>query len=311
MLKKAFSSFFLYMCLMGACYSYHVSDGTLITHPNVESDYVDSRNVHVWLPEQYEELKQKGEKLAVVYMHDGQMLFDSNKTWNKQEWGVDEVANQLITDGKTKPFIVVGVDNGGKSLRHSEYFPQKPFEALPKSYQQELYKAKRDEHTPLFGEKVKSDGYLKFLVKELKPFIDKTYAVKTDKDNTFVMGSSMGGLISMYAISEYPDVFGAAACISTHWPGIFSLDNNPIPAAFFDYLSTSLADGKDHRIYFDYGTETLDSLYPGLQKQADEVIKTRGYNTGNWVTRKFVGAAHTEIDWNKRLHIPLTFLLAK
>ena len=77
-----------------------------------------------------------------------------------------------------------------------------------------------------------SDNYLKFLVTELKPFIDKKYSVYKDMNHTFIAGSSMGGLISMYAICEYPRVFGGAACMSTHWPGIFSAEGNPVPDAF-------------------------------------------------------------------------------
>ena len=84
----------------------------------------------------------------------------------------------------------------------------------------------------MFPVPVQSDAYLKFLVTELKPFIDSTFSVATDRSNTFIAGSSMGGLISMYAVCEYPAVFGGAACLSTHWPGIFTAENNPIPEAF-------------------------------------------------------------------------------
>ncbi len=93
----------------------------------------------------------------------------------------------------------------------------------------------------LFGGKIYSDEYLKFLVKELKPFVDKNYSTYTDAPHTFMMGSSMGGLISMYAICEYPEVFGGAICMSTHWPGIFVSENNPIPLAFQNYLKGQFA----------------------------------------------------------------------
>ncbi|MEO0687125.1 MAG: esterase-like activity of phytase family protein, partial [Cyanobacteria bacterium J06649_11] len=83
------------------------------------------------------------------------------------------------------------------------------------------------------------DNYLKFIVEELKPIIDKKYAVHTDRSHTFVMGSSMGGLMSMYAISEYPNIFGGAACISTHWVGAMPMDNNPFPEAIFSYMESN------------------------------------------------------------------------
>ena len=85
-----------------------------------------------------------------------------------------------------------------------------------------------------------SDNYLKFIVEELKPFIDSTYSTLIDKENTFIAGSSMGGLISMYAVCEYPNVFGGAACLSTHWPGTFEVENNPIPEIFYNYLTNNL-----------------------------------------------------------------------
>ena len=153
--------------------------------------------------------------------------------------------------------------------------------------------------------------YLKFLVKELKPFIDKTFSTLQNKHNTFIAGSSMGGLISMYAICEYPKVFGGAACISTHWPGTFAVDNNPIPGAFLQYLKIHLPSPASHRIYFDYGTETLDALYAPFQLQADAIMKAKGYTTKYWMTKKFEGESHSEVAWRKRFSIPAIFLLGK
>jgi predicted alpha/beta superfamily hydrolase len=280
--------------------------GTIKHYENFKSEFVAPRNVDVWLPEGYSD-KQK---YAVLYMHDGQMLFDATTTWNKQEWQVDEVSTELMRQDATQKFIVVGISSIAK-LRHSDYFPQKPFEALPQKTQDSIYTLNRDKETGLFGAKVNSDNYLKFIVSELKPFIDKTFSVKTDRANTFVAGSSMGGLISMYAICEYPQVFGGAACISTHWPGVFNADNNPIPAAFMVYMKNHLPDPKTHKIYFDHGDETLDALYAPFQKKADEVMKTKGYTEQNWATKTFPGFDHSEVSWAARLDTPLMFLLAK
>ena len=158
---------------------------------------------------------------------------------------------------------------------------------------------------------VRSDDYLKYLVKEVKPFIDKTYSTKTDAANTFIMGSSMGGLISMYAICEYPEIFGGAACLSSHWLGTFTPENNPAPASFLAYLRENLPDPKDHRIYFDCGDQTLDQFYPETQKRVDQLIMDKGYDGSNWMTGYFPGEDHSENAWKKRLHIPLEFLFAK
>ncbi len=282
-----------------------VSTGTLVRHADFPSKYVTPRHVDVWLPEGY----RAGEKYAVLYMHDGQMLYDSGIAWNRQAWQADDMLGKLIREKKVRNTILVGVWNGGPT-RHSDYFPQKPFESLPKSFVDSLIaNGNRPGGAKLFAEPVKSDGYLKFLVEELKPFIDKTYTTYTDAANTFVMGSSMGGLISLYAICEYPQVFGGAACLSTHWPGIFSMENNPIPDAFVQYLDTHLPDKSTHKIYFDYGTATLDSLYPPLQAKADAVMKKHGWKKKQWITLAFAGADHSEKAWAARLDKPLEFLL--
>jgi predicted alpha/beta superfamily hydrolase len=283
-----------------------VSTGKIQRFENFKSEFVDARNVDIWLPDGYSEK----ENYSVLYLHDGNMLYDAESTWNKQAWEVDEVAGKLIAEGKTKKFIVVGVWNN-KQKRHREYFPQKPYESLSQvekdTISAQLIKSGRskDVFTPI------SDLYLKFLVTELKPFIDKTFSTKSDRKNTFIAGSSMGGLISMYAICEYPQVFGGAACLSTHWPGIFSVENNPIPDAFIHYLKNNLPNPTNHKLYFDYGDQTLDALYPKLQQKVDLVMIEKGFTENNWITRFFPGKDHSEKSWKERLDVPLLFLLKK
>ena len=199
---------------------------------NFASRLVEPRNVDVWLPANYDGKR----RFSVLYMHDGQMLFDSTTTWNHQAWNVDDVVTRLQKTGKLQDVIVVGVWNAGPR-RHANYFPQKPFEQLTIAERdtvvQQLRKAGRT--TGQF--QPNSDKYLQFLVTELKPFIDRTYRVRTDRRHTFVAGSSMGGLISMYALCEYPAVFGGAACLSTHWPGTFTLRNNPLARKYCSQVS--------------------------------------------------------------------------
>lgn len=214
-MKKYLLLFQLLLCLSVWAQDVQVSSGKVIRHSLFSSKYVDARNVDVWLPAGY----QTSKKYAVLYMHDGQMLFDSTTTWNKQEWGIDETLAQLMNE-KIRDCIVVGIWNSGKN-RHIDYFPQKPFESIDPEEQDSLYSAKRGNGISVFSGKVQSDAYLRFLVTELKPFIDISYATKKDRENSFIAGSSMGGLISMYALCEYPEVFGGAACLSAHWPGIF------------------------------------------------------------------------------------------
>ncbi len=282
-----------------------VVSGKIERIENFQSKYVTQRHIDVWLPENY----SSDNKYSVLYMHDGQMLYDANTTWNQQEWQVDEVISKLLEENKIKNVIVVGIWNGGKT-RHTDYFPQKPFEKLTKKQQDSIYNAQRSNGQSVFQElKVNSDNYLKFLVKELKPFINKKYAVYKNKKHTFIAGSSMGGLISLYAICEYPKVFGGAACLSTHWPGVFYTDKNPIPEQFFKYLKKKLPNANNHKIYFDFGTATLDAMYEPYQIEVDKIMNQKGYTSKNWITKKFEGEDHSEVAWAKRLHIPLIFLL--
>jgi enterochelin esterase-like enzyme len=280
--------------------------GSIQQFENFKSNFVDARNIDVWLPNDY----SPKEKYAVLYMHDGQMIYSPENTWNKQSWEVHKIATQLMATNKTQKFIVVGMWNNGEK-RHPEYFPQNPFQTLTDAQQDfvsnELLNKKKI-NEPLHPI---SDNYLQFIVTELKPFIDKTFSTKTDRAHTFIAGSSMGGLISMYAICEYPKVFGGAACLSTHWTGIYQLNDNPVPDAFLSYLKNHLPNPKNHKIYFDYGDKTLDSLYPTLQQRADVIMKAKGYTDKNWITKYFPGNDHSEASWRERFHFPLEFLLGK
>ncbi|MFY8001685.1 MAG: alpha/beta hydrolase [Candidatus Kapaibacteriota bacterium] len=269
------------------------------------SAFLPARNVDVWLPAGYEEKIRSGKKFAVLYMHDGQMLFDTSITWNKQEWGVDETVSELLGKGSIRDCIVVGMWNSGKT-RHLDYFPQKVFESFPQAMRDSLFPGVAS---------IQSDAYLKFITQELKPFIDSTFATLKDRNNTFVAGSSMGGLISMYALCQYPSVFGGAACLSTHWVGNIKFSNTVIPRAFNRYIQENFPKPNTkeftHKIYFDFGTKTLDSLYKPHQIMVDGTMRKKGYTKKNWITREFPGEDHSERAWAKRLALPLVFLLKK
>ena len=284
-----------------------VETGSIVRVENFSSKYITNRNIDIWLPQDYNVNK----KYAVLYMQDGQMLFDSNTTWNKKSWMMQSSITKLIKENIIKEVIVVGIWNGGER-RHSEYFPQKPFEMLTTEQKNSIKVAVRQNNASVFNNyELNADNYLKFMVEELKPFIDKKFSTNTNFDNTFIAGSSMGGLISMYAICEYPNVFGGAICMSTHWPGIFEMENNPIPQAFRSYLEANLPNPKNHKLYFDYGDQTLDALYPPLQNKVDQIMRKKGYTEKSWMTQFFKGQEHSEVAWSGRIHIPLTFMLAK
>jgi len=305
-MKPILSLLYLFIVCIVCAQLPKASFGTIKRYEKFKSKFVTERNIDVWLPEGYTSEK----KYAVLYVHDGQALYDSAVTWNHQAWDIDDALSKLVAEGKIKDVIVVGVWNGEKT-RHPDYFPQKPYESLTQIQKDTIFAQLQKAGRTKEVFKPISDNYLKFLVTELKPFIDKTYPTKTKKENTFIMGSSMGGLISMYAICEYPNVFGGAACISTHWPGVWSLENNPVPDAFLNYLQIHLPKPKNHTIYFDCGDQTLDALYPAIQKKVDEIMKTKGFTNTNWMSKYFPGENHSEQSWRKRVDIPLFFLLKK
>jgi enterochelin esterase-like enzyme len=276
-----------------------VSNGRIERLANFPSRFVDGRHVDVWLPDGYVASK----RYAVLYMHDRQMLFDAGTTWNKQAWNVQVTVQRLIDEGRIPDTLVVGIWNNGK-YRHSEYFPQKYLPGMPEALRATLVK------DALQG-KPQSDAYLRFLVEELKPAIDARYATRPEAASTFLMGSSMGGLISVYAMNEYPHVFGGAAGLSTHWIGSFK-PNAAIPLAAFNYLRTHLADPATHRLYQDHGTTELDALYAPYQVMVDDLVRERGFEDGSgFLTRVFEGKGHNEEAWAARLDVPLLFLMGK
>ena len=274
-----------------------VSTGRLEFYPEFQSKHITPRNVTVWLPEGY----QVGEPCDVLYMHDGQMLFDATTTWNHQEWQVDEVMGRLIAEGKVRRCIVVGVDNTRNRL--NDYFPSRCYEKVPEG-----------EREGVDVSQYKGDEYLRFLVEEVKPFIDNRYKPLTTRDHTFVMGSSMGGLISLYALCNYPEVFGGAACMSTHLSMNFfdpKFKSELWAEGLRDYVKEHLPSANSALLYMDGGTVELDDTYRPYQNKLNAVISGLGWDSAHFVYYLFEGHKHMETYWAERLDQPFVFLLKK
>jgi len=273
-----------------------VAVGRIERLPAIASRHVDPRPVDVWLPADYSPAR----RYQVIYMHDGQMLYDASKSWNQQAWDVHLTVNRLVKEGRIPDTLIVGIWNNGR-FRHSEYYPEKFLPFLPEATRA-AFTEKALQGRP------RSDAYLRYLVEELKPAIDARYATRPEREHTVVMGSSMGGLISVYAMNEYPQVFGGAAGLSTHWVGSGEA-NAALPLAAYTYLQRHLADPATHRLYQDHGTTELDALYAPYQVFIDQIVKDRGYTAARSVSRVFEGTGHNERAWAARLEIPLLFLL--
>ena len=267
--------------------------GSVVSWHDVPSAHVAARDVDIWLPPGYARHPER--RYPVLYMHDGQNLFDPALSYTGVDWGIDETMTRLVAEARIREAIVVGVWNTPRRLQ--EYMPRKPVTASTLAIGV-------DGMAPLPAAGIVSDDYLRFLVEELKPAIDASFRTLPGRDDTAIMGSSMGGLVSLYAISEYPQVFGGAAGVSTHWP----IGDGVV----VDWLGAHLPDPATHRIYFDHGTATLDAGYAPYQQRMDALMRKAGYVEGrDWISRTFDGAAHNEQAWRARVEVPLRFLLGR
>ena len=272
-----------------------VNSGTVDCYHDFPSQYVPSRNVYVWLPDGYE----VGEPCAVIYMHDAQMLFDKSITWNLQEWEVDETVGRLIAEGRIPRCIVVAVNNSDDRL--NEFFPEKTLQYL------------EGRKKGFFGKTPFGDDYLRFVVEELKPFVDERYHPLADQAHTFMVGSSMGGMISLYALCEYPDVFGSVACLSSHLSLAYlpmGDGSEPLAGAFAEYVADHLPEADGHRVYMDHGTRGFDAAYGLYQPAIDSIFRSQGWDDAHFRSLVFEGHDHSENSWAKRLPETLPFLMA-
>lgn len=234
------------------------------------------RRIWIYLPDGYASTKTR---YPVLYMHDGQNVFDDATSY-AGEWGVDE-----CLDTMKKKCIVVAIDNG-LDKRLNEYCP----------YDFSL--------TDIAASNISGKGegkqYVDFLVKTLKPFIDKKFRTLRDRNNTFIAGSSMGGLISMYAVLKYPNVFGAAGVFSpAFWVG---------SKIFDDILKMG---SKVHsRIYFYAGGKENETMVPEMLKAKKEMMEVSKPAT-NFVSTIDENASHNEAAWRKEFPAFYEWLMEK
>lgn len=238
----------------------------------------NSRGVMVYLPPTY--LENTTFRAPVVYMHDGQNLFDPATAFGGNEWQVDETMNRTANDGFIAEAIIVGPENAGQA-RIDEYTPT---------------------NTAMYGGG-KGDDYLRFLVDELKPAVDAEYRTRPQRETTVLIGSSLGGLISTYAGVQRPEVFGniGAMSPSTWWDNRWILGSvaglRPSPQ-------------RPLKVYVDSGN--AGNSNDGVTDTAAlaQAFRDRGY--ADDVTLKYVvqnNATHSEVYWAQRLPVALRFLL--
>jgi len=274
-----------------------VSCGNIYRFNSFYEGFGDSLTFEVWTPDGY----KAGEKYPVLYMHDGQMLFDAETTWNKKAWEMDDTAGRLIASDSVRPFIIVGIFN--LPTRLCDYLPSDIDSMMAEGGEKEAMKE-------LFSSSKKRGGeYVDAIVYSIKPFVDSLFYTDASASATAIAGSSMGGLISLYAFCKYPDVFGSAICMSTHFST--SATRPELANAEMQYALEHMPDAASHKIYFDNGTMPCDDAYTPFFFKMVKLFEDNGYGKESLLYREFPGQWHSESDWASRVHIPLYFIFGK
>jgi predicted alpha/beta superfamily hydrolase len=255
--------------------------GRIVTLPVFPSRYVPARQVEIWLPPGYDE---GDERYGVLYMHDGENVFNAATATHRVAWEADRAVARLAAVGAVRAVIVVAIWSGRE--RVSEFFPTVGLEPAPGTA----------------AGAATADDYVAFLVEEVKAEVDATYRTLPGPAATTVVGSSRGGLISLFALECRPDVFGAAACVSMHWPAGGE--------ALVDAMAARLPPPGRHRLWFDSGTLGLDAGYGPHQERMERHLAAAGWRRGVDVeSRVYAGTGHDEAAWRARLDEVLGFLL--
>jgi enterochelin esterase-like enzyme len=279
-----------------------VKNGT-IERMHFRHTYFD-RQVDVWLPDGFAAHK----KTDVLIMHDGQMLFDSTITWNQQEWGVDECLTKLKQEGLlTRQVLVIGIHNDPYN-RYQEFFPNSAYDFLPDSLQKRF-------ESELWGGLPSADQYLANVMELIVPMVEDKFKVSSKRNRHFMIGSSMGAIVSYYALGKHPKELDGVAGLSIHLPMInASKYDSTVQSKSFEALLAYASSPKERRIYrkkiwIDRGTVGLDALYrPYFDFFCHGIAQSIPRNN-LFIYKTYEGAGHSERDWNARLAEVVCWLL--
>jgi predicted alpha/beta superfamily hydrolase len=230
----------------------------------------NERDIIIWLPPTY---NFSNKNYPVLYVQDGQNLFDPNTSFIGKDWKIDEVASGLIKDRLIEEIIIVGIYNQKDRIEEYNFFSEK-------------------------GRK-----YANFMIKELKPFIDENYRTKSIPLHSALMGSSMGGLISFQLFWNFPKIFGKAACLSNS----FWVNDKKV----FEMINENKNQFSDqNRLYIDCGSEEKELIedFNRMVNELKDIHSETEFDFGSYIDK---GSHHTESDWANRLHIPLRFLFGR
>jgi predicted alpha/beta superfamily hydrolase len=238
----------------------------------------NARNVSVYLPPDYFDPAAATRRYPVLYMHDGQNLFDAATAFVPgHDWGVDETAEAFITAGRIAPLIIVGIDHAGET--------------------------RAQELTPTFDARMKVGGrsvdYARLIIEELKPYIDAHYRTQPEREATGVGGSSLGGLITLHLGVTHPEVFGRLALFS--------------PSLWWDkrrlLQQVRAMDAKlPLRIWLDVGTEEGSGTLYNVRMLKNALLRLGWRRGEDFQYLEAPGADHSEAAWALRIGPALEFL---
>lgn len=259
--------------------------GDLRLHQFRSRTFRNSRYLRVWLPPGYDEPASSGRRYPVLYLNDGQNLFEAATSFTQVEWQVDEAADRLIREETIPPMIIVGIDNAGRD-RIREYMP----------------------HRSLHPVTLRAQGsrYPKFLIQEVMPFVARSYRVAAGPENTGLGGSSLGALIALYTVSVRPGIFGRLLLES---PSLWASNRQAIKESrevqrwaerVFLGVGTAEAGRKDRN----------QSVVDDVRELAG-ILRHRGLDDKRLRLIIEDGATHHESAWARRFPEALAFLFGR
>lgn len=237
-------------------------------HRNFSGSGIKARDIVVWLPPEYS--SESDRRYPVLYMHDGQNIVDPSTSSFQVDWQIDEAADSLIKQKLIEPLIIVGIYNTPQ--RNNEY-----------------------------SENDTGYAYMNFIVDSLKPFIDRNYRTKPDRQNTANGGGSLGGLISFILAWQYSEIFSKAFCFSP----AFKIDRYN----FVDNVLSYSGKKKEINLFICNGDDELDTrLQTGVDEMLNALTKNGYKERTDFYYVKAKNSQHGERDWSKNIPRALIYL---
>ncbi len=278
--------------------------GRFVEVEQVAAEGLPDQRLSIWLPPGYDSSTRR---YPVLYMHDGHNLFDPAKSNFNKVWAADKAMLAAMASGKVEPHIIVGIWAPGAD-RYRQYLPQSIYDSASGT--------PRAAMEAMTGGPVVSRAYLDWLAGPLKQRIDREYRTLPGRENTTIMGSSMGGLMSCFAFLERPEIYSRAGCVSSQWPAADPRavgEANPELVALWDrWFAERLGQPDGRRLWMDHGTATLDQFYAPYQQAIDARFAAQGWAEGqDFRSEVYDGAEHEENAWAQRLPEIFGWLLSE